>query len=506
MVWNVRTLLADLWHRLVARRPSAPVEPVRAIQFALRRLRRLSAGGVPVPKEISATILTAKAAVEANHGVLPPEIGVGFYEACQKLALLAARVSDQDDEPLADPFARAALNSELMLKCAAENGTLVPPEVQRDLIAGQLGSDGPVTDPETRVKFYVAYATLARSLGNVTADTIKACRSVTTWHTLKRNETRALAWALVTAAISVLLFTSSAIDQQMNDEITTANDLAIKLRGNVFPPVPPGGQAVVVPQQYTHEPCNSLTATPVPGDFVVRTQADLDQLQSFTIAVRGARTRANKLNAFIASSECDPFGLCWWWNGAHNRDIRQKLAPGATPSIRERFELNPAIENYTAEFLCKVETWQEVRDFATNVQKSYEATSGGIVAHALPILYALLGAYAYRLRQFSETVRNRTYHPSFADSARLITALIAGTVAGLFNPAKDLAVSPLATAFLVGYGVEIFFKFLDTSLTAYGGGGGAPAPSSTPPPSVELPPPPAPVPVAGGAGVPAKAV
>jgi hypothetical protein len=142
--------------------------------------------------------------------------------------------------------------------------------------------------------------------------------------------------------------------------------------------------------------------------------------------------------------------------------------------------LNPALSNYTAEFLCKVQTWQEVRDFAVNIQKSYGAIFGGLVAHALPILYALLGAYAYRLRQFSETVRNRTFHPSFADSARLITAVIAGAVAGLFNPVRDLAVSPLATAFLVGYGVEIFFKFIDTLLNSLGTaapGAARPAPS-----------------------------
>ncbi len=246
-----------------------------------------------------------------------------------------------------------------------------------------------------------------------------------------------------------------------------------------------------------HEPCNALTHAPLPGDFVVKTQSDLDQLQSFTIAVRGARTRADKLNGFILDTECDPFGHCRWNADEHNARVDAMSSPEFRPVMRDRFELNPTISNYTAEFLCKVETWQEIRNFATNVQKSYEATSGGLVAHALPILYALLGAYAYRLRQFSETVRNRTFHPSFADSARLITALIAGTVAGLFNPAKDLTVSPLATAFLVGYGVEIFFRFLDTSLSAYSSGrpaASAPAPQA---PTVE----PAPVEAGGTAKI-----
>jgi xanthine/uracil permease len=56
----------------------------------------------------------------------------------------------------------------------------------------------------------------------------------------------------------------------------------------------------------------------------------------------------------------------------------------------------------------------------------------------------------------------KTYRPSFFDRARLIIALIAGTVVGLFNNfTQGVSVSPLAIAFLVGYAVEVFFSFLD---------------------------------------------
>jgi hypothetical protein len=83
----------------------------------------------------------------------------------------------------------------------------------------------------------------------------------------------------------------------------------------------------------------------------------------------------------------------------------------------------------------------------------------------------LLGAYAFRLRLFGETLRKRTFHPSYADSARMITAVIAGAISGLFNPAQGLSLSPLAVAFLVGYGVELFFKLLDTLTNAFGSPG-----------------------------------
>jgi Na+/H+-dicarboxylate symporter len=46
----------------------------------------------------------------------------------------------------------------------------------------------------------------------------------------------------------------------------------------------------------------------------------------------------------------------------------------------------------------------------------------------------------------------------------MITAIIAGAIVGLFNPNNGVSLSPLATAFLVGYGVELFFRFLDTMI------------------------------------------
>jgi hypothetical protein len=109
------------------------------------------------------------------------------------------------------------------------------------------------------------------------------------------------------------------------------------------------------------------------------------------------------------------------------------------------------------------------------VQGDFAAIIGALGAFLLPILYAWLGSYAYRLREFGETIRHKTYHPSFADSARMITAVIAGAIVGLFNPSQGISLSPLATAFLVGYGVELFFRFLDTLINF-----GAPARQSGP--------------------------
>jgi hypothetical protein len=444
-------------------------EPERTVREALKLLGRLSAGGIAIPEDLVTTVLKAKRELETSDTPIGAERASAIYDAYRKLAILGGRLEDVQEVRLADSFFRAAINSEYLLKFASENGTAVPPSVQTDLIAGQAAI-GTQPDREVKAKFYAAYAVLARLLGSVTADTIKACRSSRTRRALDRDVTLAIVLTVLTVFISVLLFTADQINKQLKDEVTAANDSAIKLRGTVFPSFPSASPPVMVRDEYVKEPCAALTLQPAPGEFTIKSQADLDQIQSFAIAIRDARARANKLNLFILYMECDPFGECWWRNGQHNQNVAAMRDKDAKPRLRDRLELNPTLGNYTAEFLCKVQTWQEVRDFSLNVQKTYEATFGAFVSQVLPVLYALLGAYAFRLRQFSETVRNRTFHPSFADSARLITAIIAGTVAGLFNPVSGLSVSPLAAAFLIGYGVEIFFRFLDTLLNSFGSG------------------------------------
>jgi hypothetical protein len=106
---------------------------------------------------------------------------------------------------------------------------------------------------------------------------------------------------------------------------------------------------------------------------------------------------------------------------------------------------------------------QDIRAFSKDAQQRNLVIYGAITTYLLPIAYSLLGACAFALRNLSAKTRARTYTPrSYANFARLIVALIAGTVIGLFNSfTQGVSVSPLGIAFLIGYSVEVFFSFLD---------------------------------------------
>jgi hypothetical protein len=113
----------------------------------------------------------------------------------------------------------------------------------------------------------------------------------------------------------------------------------------------------------------------------------------------------------------------------------------------------------------KIQWYQNFRAYAREVQQSNLVLFGTLTAYVLPILYALLGAFAYALRALSQEATAKTYVPSHAAFARIIISLIAGLVVGLFNNlTQGISISPLGIAFLVGYGVELFFSLLDAFL------------------------------------------
>jgi hypothetical protein len=87
--------------------------------------------------------------------------------------------------------------------------------------------------------------------------------------------------------------------------------------------------------------------------------------------------------------------------------------------------------------------------------------------YILPMLYGLLGSLTYILRTLSMEIHDVTFTRASADrySLRWPLGMLAGvTVSLFFDPTQFVglaAITPLAIAFLAGYGVELFFTGLD---------------------------------------------
>jgi hypothetical protein len=430
----------EKWLRLAGIGLDPFASAVRKANIGLYRIVRR---GTIVPSDIGRPILLAGEAVRAGH--VAPDIEHEFYDAYSRLAKLAGH-TEQD----------ALGDSELLLKFGAETGVEVPRDIVEPILnAYTAHKAGAVSDAVT-ASFYAAYSKLAKLFGDVTADTIRACSSPETYKTLRRNRAYAAILTFMIAASSVFTFVADSMSRRILEDVASANKSAAVLRASL---TPSGGSLTIDPKYASDDPCEYLDKPSEALARSVQNVVDVQQLQEFAGTVRDLYGRTLTLNWFLWQTGRDPF--------AKPGDSDRDKSPDER-LLNRQLQLNPAILNYTAEVLCKIKTYQLVRTFATNVQIDYAAIVGAFFSYVLPIVYALLGAYAFRLRQFGDTIRKKTYHPSFSDSARMITAVIAGAIAGLFNPAQGLALSPLATAFLVGYGVELFFKFLDTLINAFG--------------------------------------
>src|SRR6516162_595586 len=107
--------------------------------------------------------------------------------------------------------------------------------------------------------------------------------------------------------------------------------------------------------------------------------------------------------------------------------------------------------------------------FGRDLKERADLGYGVLAGYILPVLYAMLGAVAYGLRDLSDNVTARTFLPSsrIRSRVRFRLAILAGVVVGLFADfTKGISLSPLALAFLIGYSVEIFFSFLDAIVEA----------------------------------------
>ncbi len=411
---------------------------VASIREAEVLLVRSAQGARPVADEIAQAIQDAKQASDA--GTLTKDQAARFLKAYAALVKGSYDISLKPEETSKNAFEDTVDGAEILVRYAAECGKDLDVEAVKHVIQAREALNNNRVDDDIKARLYTAYASVSKVLGSVTAETIRSCSNASTRRNLRLNRWVAIALTAFAAAISLVTFAADSMSERIKSDIDAGGALAARLRAEI-------------PKQTidAHEDaCQLLRSRDQAETLSVDSIAGL---QSLAGTNREILSRTLKLNRITGNFEHNPM----------DGDF-----PGQVDS-HAMLEINPAIANYEAEVFCKIRAFQQIRSFADNVRDNYSAFVGGITSYALPILYAMLGAYAFRLRNFADTIKNKTYHPSFADSARMITAVIAGAICGLFNPARGLSLSPLATAFLVGYGVELFFRFLDSLLNSFGG-------------------------------------
>lgn len=348
-----------------------------------------------------------------------------------------------------DDFVEALNSAKRLLAYASESGIEIE-EKTRDSILEASRMPISTWTPAIVAGFLSALAKLSARLKPVTAESLKFCnqdakRTVTSYYVV------AICLAVVIVPVSVATFITSAISNAIRSDITTANQLAVKLGTQLPLPgsVPPTASD-------TAGSGSSATQSPLPPGL--STVDVITELQSFASTMRAIDTSSRQLNWFILHSEKDPF-----------ESLR-----GDPVKIKEKLQLKVPLPldelGLAGVAKDRIADYQDVRSFGQGAVDDVSVFYGSLTVCILPVLYALLGTCAYLLRSFEREMSNRTFIPSHADSPRFLIAGIGGAVVGLFNNFvinQSVSIPPLAIAFLVGYGVDVFFSFLEGLIQAF---------------------------------------
>jgi hypothetical protein len=365
-------------------------------------------------------------------------------------------------------FSQAIDDALRLLVYAAETGRSVDDATRTSILRAKAAANAG-WDDKVAADLLAALTKLADELKPVTAESLEASCGKLTKPTITTLRKWAGFLAIPIVVFSLLGFVTSSISSAIRTDITTANDLLVKLRSELGTDGAPTAGA----------PGKPFPPGLSEGDVIT-------QLQQYASTVRAIDARSRQLNWFVFNAERDPFAE-YRWDSKDSRKQReekqQRIKAGeknqsildATPDnekrLKDMFQLPVGLPNMPKALDTLTTTYQDVRSFGQDVLDLVSVSYGAITTCLLPILYALLGTCAYLLRSFEEQLRALTFTPSSrANWARFLIAGIGGAVVGLFSNfsvTEGASISPLAIAFLVGYAVDVFFSFLEGLIQSF---------------------------------------
>jgi hypothetical protein len=326
----------------------------------------------------------------------------------------------EDEEP-SHTFAHSmSENAENLLNYIVEAGIKVDGDVlQRLLEARHLGDR--MLEDKNASALIAAMSNLANKVQPVTVTSLRACQN-DAHRVMRRYELHALMLVAIIIPLSMFSFVGIGISNTITEQLKIANDLVVKLHT----------------QFDTSGGSNGNRRAP---------SGTLTDLQQFTMAMRAIYGRAQLLDKWFVPV---PFTIADPYNGSYKE-------------LELPSDLKDTVTALQEEVNHKTVPYQNIRLYATSVQDAISLVWGAISTYLLPVLYALLGAYAKLLQVVSDQLRTRTFIRSDITSAQFVIAAIGGMIVGLFNNfvlGQGASLSPLAIAFLVGYAADTFFSYL----------------------------------------------
>jgi len=339
-----------------------------------------------------------------------------------------------------DRLDEAVQSAQLLLSHASEKGMDVEKEIITTLVQSKHLHETGSWNPETETEFWLAFNAMTRAVKPVTIAGIRASMPMpvrpTFWHkifhikaglhtSLARKAVRKYTWwGLFWVVVMLIIQVYSLIGSTLVDNIheTEAKFNQLVEEQNVLAQVDSDSKKAIIDQQKLGEEINARAVE------IVSTTELLVQWQKPVYELALVDTSFYNLSALQETSD-DLFA--------------------------------PAISREKIDTLKRVE---QVAKYPILIMQRY----------ILPLLYGLLGAYAFVLRKLTEETRHLTYtlESDIKYFLRVVLGAIAGLIIGFFFVSNDTpaglsmaSLSPLTLAFLGGYSVEFLFTVIDRAIS-----------------------------------------
>lgn len=328
-----------------------------------------------------------------------------------------------------DPLKQAVEDVMLILSYAAERGISVPPEIAQKLVQAKFLEQSAAWTPESEAEFWTAYNAVSQIIRPVTIDSLRAATDtlqptyflfrllgIKTYRSASqaRNAVRRYTWmGLFWVVLMLVIQIYSLIGNTLMNNIASINQKITVLEDEIARLNMLSGENVIL--QITQ---NTTKIDDLSSDL----QSSVELLSNWLTPI----------NAIILRDK-------YYKKDLLKEDKIRNL------SEQERISLMKKV--------------QQVAQYPLLIANLY----------ILPLLYGLLGAFAFVLRKLTEDTRRMVYtkESDLKYVLRIHLGALAGLAVGLFFVPEDTSItlpvslSPLAVAFLTGYSVEFFFSALD---------------------------------------------
>ncbi|MAZ03350.1 MAG: hypothetical protein CMN56_09445 [Sneathiella sp.] len=377
---------------------------------------------------------------------------------------------------LGENILKASLaDANLLIMTAAERGIPLDGDVTRAIFDTEDALKKNMITPAITSEFWQAYESLSQSLSPITVSSIRATRDLQRlrsgiWGYVKdrihvpfsrRCAFRYQLLSIVTLLCLITLQVFWAIGNTLVNDIREQSNriIALKSQLRIATDTPQQASTATLPQQ-------SVTTTFQSGN--VATGADNDTSSGSVEVLTDAEEIKSQIKEYLSWRDAEVIELRQW-NHQWGSVLFFTTQTWEKPDYSELTEEEKIHVHY--------------------VSAQYVLYT--ITAYLLPILYGLLGASFYVLRQLPKDIDDLTFsmNSHIEYSLRITQGPLAGIMASFFFTAAPATIhtlsthssafatikigtsslsnfSPLAIAFLAGYSVELIFYVIDKIISA----------------------------------------